>query len=183
MAFGVLFAMSGSVGPIIGQNLGAKRFDRIRSTVTDSIRVACVYCLITSVLLALCSGPIARAFGARGQAYDVVVFFCVFIAGSFVFSGMLFVANAAFNNLGYALYSTALNWGRATLGVLPFVWLGGLWFGPRGVVAGSALGALVFGLLAIWLCYRVIEKLDQQQFEQQQLDPPQAEQAQPETPL
>ena len=89
----------------------------------------------------------------------MVVFFCRFIAGSFVFSGLLFVANAAFNNLGYAFYSTLMNWGRSTLGVVPFVWLGGHWFGPRGVVAGSALGALVFGLLAIWLCLRVIAKL------------------------
>ena len=163
MAFGALFAMSGSVGPIIGQNLGAKRYDRVRSTVTDSIWVAFVYCLVMSLVLAVFSGPIARGFGALGQAYDVVVFFCVFVAGSFVFSGMLFVANAAFNNLGYALFSTVLNWGRATLGVVPFVWLGGLWFGPRGVVAGSALGALVFGLIATWLCYRVIAKLQRTQ--------------------
>lgn len=163
MAFGALFAMSGSVGPIIGQNLGAKRYDRVRSTVTDSIWVAFVYCLVMSLVLAVFSGPIARSFGAHGQAYDVVVFFCVFVAGSFVFSGMLFVANAAFNNLGYALFSTVLNWGRATLGVVPFVWLGGLWFGPRGVVAGSALGALVFGLIATWLCYRVIGKLQRTQ--------------------
>ena len=163
MAFGALFAMSGSVGPIIGQNLGAKRYDRVRSTVTDSIWVALVYCLVMSLVLAVFSGPIARGFGALGQAYDVVVFFCVFVAGSFVFSGMLFVANAAFNNLGYALFSTVLNWGRATLGVVPFVWLGGLWFGPRGVVAGSALGALVFGLIATWLCYRVIGKLQRTQ--------------------
>ena len=163
MAFGALFAMSGSVGPIIGQNLGAKRYDRVRSTVTDSIWVAFVYCLVMSLVLAVFSGPIARGFGALGQAYDVVVFFCVFVAGSFVFSGMLFVANAAFNNLGYALFSTVLNWGRATLGVVPFVWLGGLWFGPRGVVAGSALGALVFGLIATWLCYRVIGKLQRTQ--------------------
>ena len=163
MAFGALFAMSGSVGPIIGQNLGAKRYDRVRSTVTDSIRVAFVYCLVMSLVLAVFSGAIARGFSAHGQAYDVVVFFCVFVAGSFVFSGMLFVANAAFNNLGYALFSTVLNWGRATLGVVPFVWLGGLWFGPRGVVAGSALGALVFGLIATWLCYRVIGKLQRTQ--------------------
>ncbi len=159
LAFGVLFAMSGAIGPIIGQNLGGQRIDRVRTTVIDSIRVALVYCVLVSVLLAVFAGPIARSFGARAEAYEVVVFFCRFIAGSFVFSGLLFVANAAFNNLGYAFYSTLMNWGRSTLGVVPFVWLGGHWFGPRGVVAGSALGALVFGLLAIWLCLRVIAKL------------------------
>ncbi len=159
LAFGVLFAMSGAIGPIIGQNLGAQRIDRVRSAVIDSIRVAIVYCTLVSVLLAFFAGPIARGFGATGEAYQVVVFFCRFVAGTFVFSGLLFVANATFNNLGYAFYSTMLNWGRSTLGVVPFVWLGADWFGPRGAVAGSALGALLFGVLAIWLCLRVIAGL------------------------
>lgn len=159
VAFGVLFAMSGAVGPIIGQNLGGQRIDRVRSTFIDSIRVALIYCLVVSLALAVFAEPIARAFDARGEAFVVVVFFCRFVAVTFVFSGMLFVVNAAFNNLGYAGYSTLLNWGRATLGVIPFVWLGGLWFGPRGVIAGSALGATVFGLLATWMCLRVVRRL------------------------
>ncbi len=159
MAFGVLFAMSGAIGPIIGQNLGGQRIDRVRSAVIDSIRVSLVYCALVSVLLTIFAAPIADGFGAKGEGYQVVVFFCRFMAVSFVFSGLLFVANAAFNNLGYAFYSTLMNWGRSTFGVVPFVWLGGYWFGARGVVAGSALGALVFGVLAIWLCLRVISRL------------------------
>ena len=159
LAFCALFAMSGAIGPIIGQNLGGQQYDRVRSALLDSVRVALAYCLIVSVLLALFAGPIARGFGTTGEAYEVVVFFCHFIASSFLFSGLLFVANATFNNLGYAFYSTMLNWGRSTLGVVPFVWLGAHWFGPRGVIAGSALGALVFGLLAIWLCLKVIASL------------------------
>lgn len=159
MAFGVLFAMSGAVGPIIGQNVGAQKFSRVRDTLLASIRVATLYSIAVSALLALSAPLLADLFGAKGIGYDLVVFFCRFVAITFVFSGMLFIANAAFNNLGYAFYSTLMNWGRSTLGVLPFVWLGGQWFGARGVIAGSALGALVFGLLATWLCLRVISHL------------------------
>lgn len=159
LAFGVLFAMSGAVGPIIGQNVGAQQFNRVRDTLIDSIRVATVYSVVVSLLLAISAPLLADLFGAKGIGYDLVVFFCRFVAITFVFSGMLFIANATFNNLGYAFYSTLLNWGRSTLGVLPFVWLGGQWFGARGVIAGSALGALVFGLLATWLCLRVIAHL------------------------
>ena len=76
-----------------------------------------------------------------------------------MFNGALFVANAAFNNLGYALYSTVLNWGRSTIGVIPFVWLGGQWYGAPGVLAGYGLGVVSFGVMgAIW-CYRVLERI------------------------
>lgn len=160
VAFGALFALSGAVGPILGQNFGARRFDRLRSTVRDSFWVTGVYVFVVWALLALLAGPIASVFGATGQARELIVFFCVFVSGSFVFNGALFVANAAFNNLGYAFYSTLLNWGRATLGVMPFVWLGARWFGATGVMAGYGLGVVVFGIAGAVLALRVVSRLE-----------------------
>lgn len=160
VAFGAIFALSGAVGPILGQNLGARRYERLRSTVHDSLRVTLAYVLAVWALLALLAGPIASLFGATGQARELIVFFCVFVAGSFVFNGALFVANAAFNNLGYAFYSTLLNWSRATLGVMPFVWLGGHWFGAKGVLAGYGLGVVGFGIGGVLLCLRIVARLE-----------------------
>ncbi len=161
MAFAGLFALSGAVGPILGQNLGAKRFDRLRSTMLDSLKLTLIYVLVVWFLLAVFSHMIARAFDAQDAAADVIVFFCIFVAGSFLFNGSLFVANAAFNNLGYPLYSTMLNWGRSTIGVIPFVWFGGMWFGARGVIAGYGLGVVLFGIAGVVLCFRVLAKLEQ----------------------
>lgn len=160
MAFAGLFALSGAIGPILGQNLGAKRYDRLRSTMRDSLKLTLIYVMLVWFLLAVCSQLIVRAFDAQGAAAEVITFFCIFVAGSFLFNGSLFVANAAFNNLGYPLYSTMLNWGRSTIGVIPFVWLGGLWFGARGVMAGYGLGVVFFGAAGVWLCFRVLEKLE-----------------------
>ena len=159
MAFGVIFALSASVGPIIGQNFGAKNFGRVRSTLNDSLKVSLLYCVMICIVLAVLAQPIAHIFDAKGQAFDVVVFFCTFVAASFIFNGMMFVSNAVFNSLGFAFYSTLLNWGRSTLGVIPFVWLGAHWYGAKGVMAGFGLGAVFSGLIAITLCYRVVNKI------------------------
>ncbi len=161
VAFGVLFALSGAIGPIIGQNFGAQRFDRVRSTLRDSLKVTLIYATIVWALMALGSGWIADIFNTHGQARELVVFFCVFVAGSFVFNGALFVANAAFNNLGFAFYSTALNWGRSTLGVIPFVWLGQSWFGAKGALAGYGLGVIAFGLFGMWWCFQVVGRMQE----------------------
>lgn len=162
VAFAALYALSGSVGPILGQNLGAQRHDRLRSTMQDSLRVVVVYVLAIWLVLALASHLLADAFGAQGLGREIIVFFCQFVAGSFVFNGALFVANAAFNNLGFALYSTALNWGRATIGIVPFIWLGAHFYGAKGVLAGYGLGVVIFGVLGVWGCFRVLEQLQQQ---------------------
>jgi hypothetical protein len=67
------------------------------------------------------------------------------------------VANAAFNNLGHPLLSTAFNWGRATLGNIPFVTIGAHW-GPRGVLIGQALGSVAFGVAAVIVAFRMLPR-------------------------
>ena len=109
VAFAALFALSGSVGPILGQNLGAGRHDRLRSTMRDSLKVMVANVLCVWLLLALGGDLIANVFNADGEARELIVFFCIFVASTYVFNGAVFVANAAFNNLGFVLYSTVLN--------------------------------------------------------------------------
>jgi putative MATE family efflux protein len=172
VAFGAIFALSGAVGPILGQNFGARRFDRIESTMRDSFKVVVIYTLVVWALLALFRNQISDLFGAQGTTRDFINFFCLYVAGSFLFNGMLFVANAAFNNLGYPLYSTLSNWGRSTLGVIPFVSLGAAWYGANGAMAGSGLGAAVFGLGAVIVCFRVLGGLEARNPPEITVDPP-----------
>lgn len=158
LAFAGIFSLSGAVGPILSQNLGAGLFGRVDTTMRDSLVVSIGYTLLMWLILALLADPLIAAFGATGQAASLMRFFCFFVAGSFMFNGALFVANAAFNNLGFPYLSTLFNWGRATLGVIPFVYFGRQW-GAEGVLAGWGLGAVVFGLAAIAVCFRVLKKL------------------------
>lgn len=159
IAFAAVFALSGSVGPIFGQNLGAKRYDRLTMTLRDSMIFIVVYVLTVWALLALLAEQIVFVFGAAGQARDVILFFCYFAAGSFLFNGAMFVANAAFNNLGFPTWSTFFNWGRSTFGVVPFVWAGAVWWGIEGAIAGWAAGAVIFGIASVWIAFRVVRRI------------------------
>jgi putative MATE family efflux protein len=159
VAFGAIFALSGTVGPIIGQNYGARQFDRMRATLTQSLLVTAAFTGIAWLVLAVLADAIAAAFHATGATAELVVFYCRYLAPLFVFLGALFVANAAFNTLGRPHFSTALNWGRATLGTMPFAALGAYLAGAEGVLTGSMLGGFVFGILAVWLAYHWIDAL------------------------
>ncbi len=159
VAFGTLFALSGAVGPILGQNYGAGRIDRIRQTLKDALTFILVYTLAVWLVLYLLQEQLVFLFGTNGGAADLVRFFCTFAAGSFLFSGALFVANAAFNNLGFAVYSTLFNWGRAIVGTIPFVWIGARMAGAEGVVGGWAIGGVLFGIAAALGAFRVTARL------------------------
>jgi putative MATE family efflux protein len=162
VAFGIIFSLSGSVGPIIGQNFGARAYGRVRRTLTDGLIFATVYTLITSFVLFLLRYEIAALFSTGGRTTDLVLFFCSFIAGSWAFAGAQFVASAAFNNLGHPNTSTLFNWGKATLGTIPFAIYGAQIAGPEGVMAGMALGSTIFGVASVAWAYRIVAKVEQQ---------------------
>ncbi len=156
VAFGVLFALSGAVGPIIGQNAGAGLPERVQRSFWDGLKFAAIVSVIMSALLYGLRTPIVALFQIDGITAEIVILFCGPLALAFYFNGVIFVSNAAFNNLGRPFYSTWINWGRHTLGTIPFVILGGMWFGAKGVLIGQAVGGFAFALLAVVLVRRVI---------------------------
>ncbi|MCF8151499.1 MAG: polysaccharide biosynthesis C-terminal domain-containing protein [Sulfuritalea sp.] len=158
VAFGLLYALSGAVGPIIGQNFGAQRIDRVRQTLRESLRFMALAVGAAWLLLALGQQAIIFAFSATGLSAELISLFCTLLAGSFFFLGALFVANAAFNNLGYPLYSTGFNWARATLGTIPFAYVGSH-YGAAGVLVGPAIGGVIFGSLAMITAFRITRRL------------------------
>jgi Na+-driven multidrug efflux pump len=157
VAFGVIFALSGAVGPIIGQNFGAKKNDRVIGAFRDGMIFTGVYVCLVAALLFLTRGWIADLFSAQGLARDLVFLFCGPLALAFFFNGLIFVSNASFNNLGHPFYSTLINWGRNTLGTIPLVAIGASYLGAPGVLIGQAVGGLIFGLGAAWLALRVMK--------------------------
>jgi putative MATE family efflux protein len=151
VAFGVIFALSGAIGPIIGQNFGAGRMDRVRRTLYDGLIFTGLVILLVSALLYVLRAPIADVFRAEGLTRDLVYLFCGPLALLWFFNGMIFVGNAVCNNLGRPFWSTVVNWGRHTVGTIPLaLWLG-QYFGAQGVLIGQAVGGVVFGLAATWL--------------------------------
>lgn len=160
VAFCAIFALSSAVGPIIGQNAGAGRYDRVRSTLRDAMLFNALYVGVIWLTLGMLADLIVAVFSASDTAAELIRFYCHFLVGAFVFNGALFVANASFNNLHHPHWATAFNFGRAFLGTIPAVYLGAMWYAAPGVMAGEALGAVIFGSLAVIAAFRLTRRLE-----------------------
>jgi putative MATE family efflux protein len=156
LAFGGLYALAGAVGPIVGQNYGAGLVGRIRSTYANALIFIFGYVAVSWAVLAVASPAIARGFGLTGTGAEVLATFTTYTAGAFAFTGALFVANAAFNNLGRPLWSTMCNWSRDALVIpgLVFALAGSL--GASGVVWIQAAAAILVGTGASILGWRTV---------------------------
>jgi len=158
VVFSVVFALSGAIGPIVGQNYGAGEMHRVKEALLAGLKFTFLYVLAVSTLLYFCSGYIVDLFAASGVSAQLVVLFCSILSFAYFFNGVIFVANACFNNMGYPLYSTYVNWGRHTLGTVPFIMLGASFWGASGILLGQAFGGVIFAVIALLLCVKIFKK-------------------------
>lgn len=156
LAYSLFFVLPGAIGPILGQNLGSGRWDRVKQTVRMTASWALLYGFAAATVLALAAPWVADMFKVAGPGRDLIIFFCRFGSFAWAVNSLFFVAIAVFNNLGYATYSTVIGWLRATVGTLPFVWLGAHYGGAEGVLLGQTLGFALFSVIAMSLCLRVL---------------------------
>lgn len=159
VSFAVVFALSGAIGPIVGQNFGAGSFDRVRGTLRAGLQFLAAYTLLAALILFVARGLIGDLFEAQGEMRALIYLFCGPLALMQFFNGVIFVCNACFNNLGHPIYSTYVNWGRHTLGTYPFVIAGGVLWGASGVLLGQAVGGALFAVAALMLASKTINRL------------------------
>ncbi|MEM6423319.1 MAG: MATE family efflux transporter, partial [Pseudomonadota bacterium] len=164
VAFGGLFALSGAVGPILGQNRGAGRIDRIQSAYRDALIFTALYTAVVWAVLWLSTPFILQGFGVQGPGVAVLQAFTTYGAAAWLFSGWLFVSNAACNNLGRPVWSTGFNWTRDGA-VIPLLALaaGTLAFGGAAeAVMVQAIAALLMGSVAVIVTRRyLMARLDE----------------------
>lgn len=158
ISFALIFAMSGALGPIIGQNFGAKQYDRVSLAYRESVIFVTVYVCGVVLVLYLLRGTIADLFGAQGIGRDLIYLFCGPLSLAWIFNGIIFISNAAYNNLGHPFYSTWINWARNTLGIFPFVYLGAKIWGAQGVLIGQMFGGVLVALVSVYLAWRLMKQ-------------------------
>lgn len=159
VTFAMLFALSGAIGPIIGQNYGAGLYARVKQVQSNALVFGTGYTLIACFIVWLSASWISGMFNLSSEATSLFIFYWSFISWAFVFLGAQFVANATFNNLGKPVWATLSNWGRVLLGTIPFSWLGSKYFGVSGVLIGEALGTVFAGLIVLLISRRLIHRL------------------------
>ncbi len=162
VAFAGLFALSGIVGPIAGQNFGANKINRVHETLREAIKLLLLYCIVICSLLWLIQPWLVPLFNASADANALVYLFCSGVSTMFVFNGLTFITNALFNNLGVAHYATVMNLLKATLGTIPFVALGAHIAGPSGILWGLFAGSAVIGIAGLLLALNHVKKLKKQ---------------------
>lgn len=147
----ILFAISASIGPFVGQNWGARRPDRVQA----GLRVAYQFCVAWGLLIALPLFFFGSAISGLVDDSAIVIqtaaWYLAVVPWSYGLWGVLMMASASFNALGKPLPSTALSFSRMFILYIPLALLLDELYGYQGIFIATAISNGIMGLLGfLW---------------------------------
>ncbi len=147
----VFFAMSATIGPFMGQNLGAGKPERIVEAYRLTIKFCLWFGLLIALVLALGARFLMRQFSDDEQVIAVGVAFLWIVPISFGAQGIVMIINAAFNGLGRPLPAVVISVARMVGLYLPLAVIGSYWLDVHGIFVAASLANISAAALAfIW---------------------------------
>jgi len=160
-----LLALSGSIGAIVGQNWGAREYQRARDAALYAGGFCVVWGLGTAVLLFVSGGWFAGFFTDDPAVSAEFELYIQIAAWGYAGFGLLIVANGILNSVDKASVALTQSILRVFLVMLPFALLFNQEWGSSAIY-GAELAANMFGgltgvLLVWWVLHRAMAKPEQ----------------------
>jgi putative MATE family efflux protein len=119
-------ALGFAVSPVAGQNVGARKPERVRSVLRSAIGMAAGMMTLSGLICYFAAAPLMAVFSSDPGVIAVGVEYLRIVAWSFVASGVVFVTSSMFQALGNTIPPLLTSVTRITLVAIPIVWLAGL---------------------------------------------------------
>lgn len=146
-----LFALSASIGPFVGQNWGADRYDRANRAMLLSFQYSLAWGALVAIVLMSFSRQIAGLFDDNMEVIDVASHYLLLVPISYGTWGVLMMASAIFNSLGKPVSSTIMSIIRMFAIYIPLAFIGKAFFGLTGIFIAAAVSNLAMGVIAyVW---------------------------------
>jgi putative MATE family efflux protein len=114
-------ALSFAVAPVIGQNFGGRRADRIRQSVYSAIGIATAMMLVLALIAHFAPAPLIHAFSNDPHVIDFGSDYLRIVSLNFVAAGIVFTTSSIFQGIGNTWPPLLSSMTRLFLFVLPAI--------------------------------------------------------------
>ena len=148
MATLLVLAMSSSLPPLISQNYGAGRLDRVREAYDLAIRFICLWQLGIYLLLAFTAPLLASVFSQDNEVIGAITLFLWILPLGYGLQGIIILTNSSLNALHKPASALYLSVARFFVFYVPLAWAGSRYFGLEGFFAGAVIGNLMMAAIS-----------------------------------
>jgi len=157
-SFAVIMALGASLVPFIGQNLGARRPDRVRRATWFSVRFGMGYGFVVWLLFLAFARPIAAVFNDHPAFQDAAVLYFRIVPVGMVFAAAMTLAATTLNGMLMPLRAAMLSVIQMFVLAIPLSFLGARWAGLAGMFWAGALANVVAGIVGILVVKRSMDR-------------------------
>ena len=149
----LVLAISSSLPPLISQNYGAGRLDRIKEAYRIATRFILVWQLIVYLFLAVGAGILASIFSEDPEVVEAIKLFVWIMPLGYGLQGIIILTNSSLNALHRPLNALILSIARFFVFYLPLAYVGSVYFGLYGFFAGAVCGNLLMAMIS-WRTFK-----------------------------
>lgn len=144
----VLYALSTVTGPLVGQNWGAGRYDRVQRVVFQGSRLSILWGLISTVLLWIFARPLIALFDSNPEVIDAAHIYLMIIPVTYTMLGVVMICGSMANAIGKPKVSLFISFSRLVALYLPLAFGLSHFFGLQGLYIATALANILVGIAA-----------------------------------
>ena len=153
----LLMALGGATAPYVGQNYGAKKFDRLVDGFKFSARFALFYSIFCILLLYFISSIILGVFTDNEDVIRLAMIQLMICPWGYGFLGIASICNGSFNAFARPLPAMTISISRTLVIYVPLAYLLAYYFGFQGIHIAQVLANIFAGCVAI-VWYRKVFK-------------------------
>jgi putative MATE family efflux protein len=148
MATLIVLAMSSSLPPLISQNFGAGKIDRVEEAYRLSIKFILGWQMLVYIVLALGAGVIASTFSDDPEVIETIKLFLWILPLAYGMQGVIILTNSSLNALHRPMSALYLSSARFFVFYVPLAYVGSQWFGLAGFFGGALCGNFLMAAIS-----------------------------------
>ncbi len=158
-AMTVVMALTSVLGPFIGQNIGARKPERVRIGINKGHLFAFLWGIFALIILALLGRYIAPLFSSNPTVIDIIIRYLWIVPVGYGLYGIFNISNVAFNVLNKPFHAATLNIIMLFGLLIPLVFVGSEAYGLIGIFTAIPIANIISGIGARLVLQRVLEMI------------------------
>lgn len=151
----IVMALSSSIGPFVGQNWGAHKYDRVKAALRMANQFSLLWGLFAFVFMLLFGESLVSLINDDPKVVETATTYLIIIPLSIGFMGIMAVSSSCFNALGKPLPPLIISIHRMLVVYLPLAVLGDYLWGVVGIFLATSASSILMGTVA-WYWNRIV---------------------------
>lgn len=157
----VVIALASSMGPIVGQNYGAQKLERISQAFYTAITLTFGWSILVSFLLIGLSAHLIAIFNTNEKIIELGVLYFSIVPMTYGFTGIRMITCSSYNAIGRPYTSTFIIVANMVFILLPLVIVGSSIAKVAGVFYAQGIANIISGIMSFQIMRKyLVEQKD-----------------------